>query len=318
MESMPCQGIQVSEAKVGVRTNSPSLLDPAKFFWMDTNFLSITRIPCEEGMDSFFEIKDGDFPPSFHLKEKTLKVSGPFSSWEEGAKDKRYSIFGNLGLFSSWVLRTLEQSHDIGTFHACGLTKGEKLLIIPGGAGAGKSVFIFKALDQGWKLLATEFVHFQVKGDVFVLKGAFKDAVRVETLRFHFPEWTQKLNLPMEEEVGGKLVVNLSGYQDERERIENPEIVLVFPHVEEEWERFWMEELKSQEELLRRLFHNASEKVGKSQILYGRMPVPGLDTSFLAQKRWNRLQRLYESGRLSQSFQSTTGIQDIPRIFHKL
>lgn len=315
---MECQGIQVSEAKVGVRTNSPSLLDSAKFFWMDTNFLSITRISCEEGMDSFFEIKDGPFSPGFHIQENTLKVSGPFSVWEKEAEDRRYSLFGNLGLFSSWVLRALEKSHDIGTFHACGLTKGEKILIIPGGPGAGKSVFLFKALDHGWKLFATEFVHFQVEEDVSLLKGALKDAVRVENLRFHLPQWAQKRSLSQKEEVGGKRVVDLSSYQDERERIENPEVVLIFPHVEENWDRFRLEELHSREELFRKLFLNASEKLGKSQFLYGRMAVPGVDDPLLARKRGNRLQRLYESGTLSLILQCTTGIKDANRIFQKL
>ncbi len=311
-------GLKVSEAKIGISTNSSHLLEPDRYFWLDTNFLDFTPTPYALPLDSIFEIFDGEDTPSTEIKDRIFLLRGNFSEWEKEAVDRRYSIFGNLGIFSSWVLRTLEQAHDILSLHASGLVKDNKILVVPGGAGAGKTVFIFNALDRGWKLFGTEFVHFRVSGGVEFFKGAVKDAVRVETLHSHFPKWIEKLGITVKEEVGSKFVVDLSPYQETNDRIQNPEIILVFPHIEEKRKNFDVCEIQDRKTLTRYLFHEASEKICKSQLLYGRMAVPGLDTDELAQKRLKHLENFIQSGLIKLFLSWISGVAETPKIFDKI
>ena len=307
-------GVKVSEAKVGVSTNSSHLLEREKFYWLDTNFLSVDFVPFEEAMDSYMEIEDVGGVPCFKIERSRLMVKGDFSKWEKEIKDKRYTLFGNLGIFSSWVLRTLEEEHDISTFHACALVKGERLVIISGGAGAGKTVFILSALKKGWKIFSTEFVHFRVKDKVEFFKGPIRDAVRVDTFRYHFPEMVEDLGINLREETGSKLVVDFSPFQVREYKLIDPEIILIFPHVEEKRERVIRKEIKDREILLRNLFNNASEKMEKSLLLYGKWAIPGLDTFPLAEKRRERLEKFLERGRVKESFLWVSGVKEVMKI----
>ena len=315
---MAKSGLKVSKARISILTNSPHLLEPDRFYWLDTNFLDVTPIPYERSLDSVFEIRDGEDKPSIKIEDQNLRLMGNFSDWEKETADLRYSLFGNLGIFSSWVLRTLEQAHDILSLHASCLVKDKKLLVIPGGAGAGKTVFILDALDRGWKLFGTEFAHFRLSESVEFFKGAVKDAVRVETLRSHFPQWIKKLGITVKEEIGSKLVVDLSSYQDTSEWIQDPEIILVFPHVEEKRKNLVVSEIQDRETMIRHLFHAASEKICKSQLLYGRMAVPGLDTDALAQKRLKHLEKFVQSGIIKLSLLWISGVTEVTEIFDRI
>jgi len=311
-------GLKISEAEIGALSNYSPILEKKSFYWFESNFLSVEYIPFRDGMDSYIEIINEEIQPPIEVAENILRLRGNFSRLEKTAKDPRYSIFGNLGIFSSWVLRTLEEAHDIHTLHACGLVKDNQLLIIPGGAGAGKSVFIFTALSRGWKILATEFVHFRVKNSVTFFKGALQDAVRVDTLEYHFPEFAKKMNIHVKEETGGKLLVDLFSFQWDTCRLENPCVFLVFPHVEDKRDRLVCKEVLEKEAVLRRLYHSASEKIEKGLLLYGHMAFPGLDTLKLAEKRKVSLEKFIEKGIIKNSFTCVSGIRDIPKIFASL
>ena len=311
-------GLKIGEAEIGASSNYPPILEKENFYWFETNFLSVEYIPFRDSLDSYIEIYDEESDFSLEIEKNILRLRGNFSRLRKNVKDRRYSIFGNLGIFSSWVLRTLEEAHDIHTLHACGLVKESQLLIIPGGAGAGKSVFIFTALSQGWKILSTEFVHFQVKDTVTFFKGALQDAVRVDTFKYHFPEFARKMNIALEEEMGGKLLVDLSPFQCSPDQLNNPEISLVFPHVEEKRDRLIFHEIKEKESILRQLFHSASEKMEKSLLLYGQVAVPGIDNLFLVEKRKVSLEKFMEKGIIKNSFFWVSGIKDIPKIFERL
>jgi len=311
-------GLKIGETEIGASSDYPQILEKQNFFWFETNFLSVEYIPFREDLDSYIEIYNEEAQPPLEIANNTLRLRGKFSQLEKMDHDPRYSIFGNLGIFSSWVLRTLEEARNIHTFHACGLVKDSRLLIIPGGAGAGKSVFIFTALSLGWKILSTEFVHFQVKDTVTFFKGALQDAVRVDTFKYHFTEFAQKMNIELEEEMGGKLVVDLSSFQCSPYQLNNPEIFLVFPHVEEKRDRLVCQETKEKESLLRHLFHSASEKIEKSILLYGHLALPGIDTLHLSKKRKDSLEKFIKTGIIKNSFTWVSGIKDIPKIFDML
>lgn len=311
-------GLKVSETKIGVVCNSQQLLEPKRFYWLDTNFLSIERLPFPEAQDSFLEILDRNSGPMMTVQGNILRLEGNFSRFEQEAQDLRYSIFGNLGIFSSWVLRTLEEKHGIYTLHACGLFKENRLLIIPGGAGSGKSVFIFSALNQGWKVFSTEFVHFRIQEELEFLKGSLKDAVRVNTIKWYFPDIAKKLKVRIKEETGSKQVVDLSSFQYREYRLVNPEIHLVLPHIEEKRDHISCQEVQDYEIILRSLFFSASEKIGKSNLLYGCMPLPGLDTRLLADNRKENLEKFINSGAIKQCLSWVSGVKAAQEIFARI
>ena len=304
-------GVKIGEAKIGVSTNFPALLEKDKFYWLDTNFLSFEFIPFNEAYDSFFEVVDSSESASFEIKGNKISLKGPFNKWDKKTKDKRYTLFGNLGVFSPWALRTLEETHDISTFHACAVVKGKKLMVISGGAGSGKTIFILSALKKGWKILSTEFVHFRVGEKVEFFKGSLRDAVRVDTFQYHFPEMREKLGINLKEEAGSKLVVDFSPFQVDRYKLIDPDIVVIFPHVEEKREIIIHKKIKDRETLLRNLFNTASEKIGKSVLLYGEFALPGLDTLYLAEKRRRRIERFLEIGKIKDSFLWASGVKKV-------
>jgi hypothetical protein len=312
------RGFEVGPARVGVSCNAPALLESRRFFWLDTNFKPVMRIPFSEAKDSRMEIWEGGAGPTLEFEGRTLVLRGSFIQLQGEARDPRYSIFGNLGIFSTWVLRTLEDARGVHTLHACGLVRDGRLLIVSGGAGSGKSVFLLSALDRGWRLFATEFVHFQARKDLVFFKGSLKDTVRVETFRDFFPEWPRRLGLELEAEVGGKLAVDLSAYQADGDRLENPELNIVFPHVEERRARILSGEIEDEEELRRRLFAGATEKIEKGILLYGRLAVPGFDDLSLGKRRAAAVERLMESGRLRRALSWVSGVEDAHRIFDRL
>jgi len=80
---MKHQGLKVGEARVRVTTNAPALLEPQRFFWLDTNFLRVDRIPPEKAGDSFLEIWDGGTGPVMEIEDRNLVLRGGFSRLEE-------------------------------------------------------------------------------------------------------------------------------------------------------------------------------------------------------------------------------------------
>jgi len=311
-------GLEVSEVKIGIKTNSPHLLEKDRFFWLDTNFLSVDKVPFEEAKDSLVKVWDNIGGTPLEIKRNTLCLRGNFSELEKEANDPRYSIFGNLGIFSSWVLRVLEETQNIYTLHACGLVKRNKLIIIPGGAGAGKSVFILSALRKGWKIFSTEFVHFRVKGGIEFFKGSLKDTVRVDTLKCYFQDVAEELGISLKAEIGGKMVVDLSLFQTDKYQIRPSDVILIFPHVEERRDRIICEELKDREILLRKLFNNASDKIGKSILLYSKLAVPGLDSVRLGQRRKENLEKFLQSGKVKKSLLWISGVKEAREIFDRI
>jgi len=311
-------GVKVSEARIGISTNTPQLVDKEKFFWLDTNFFSVDEIPFKKARDSFVEIVDVGGIPTMEAEGDLLRLTGPFSQLEEESLDKRFSLFGNLGVFSSWVLKTLEEKHGIFTFHACALVREDKFLVILGGAGAGKTVFILSSLKKGWRLFSTEFVHFRVKGGVTFFKGSVKDPVRVDTLINHFLWAKEEFRVNTADSVGGKSLVDLSSYQTQEYQYTNPDVILVVPHIEEKRRDVVHKDVDDRGAFLRTLFHNISDKISKSTLLYREFAIPGLDSANLVQKRTENIRNLLRSGVIKKSIIWVSGIDEVKGFFDRL
>jgi len=140
---------------------------------------------------------------------------GNFLELEKEAKDSRFSLLGNEGLFFRFVLKIMESKFNIFSLHACSLfdEKTERFFIICGGAGSGKTAFISKGIEAGLKIFSTEMTHFDLwsAGKLKFYKGSLLDNIRIANLKYDYPNIYERLelNLPeAEDEWGTKITLD--------------------------------------------------------------------------------------------------------------
>ena len=92
-------------------------------------------------------------------------------------------------------------------------------------------------------------------------------------------------------------------------------MVLVIPHVEEKRQRIIQEDVEDRDAFLRILFHNASDKIGKSTLLYREFAIPGVDSVSLVQKRKDNIRNLLRSGIMKKSVIWVSGVNDVQGFF---
>lgn len=245
------------------------------------------------------QIKVEDVPEEknlfFHREEDFLLLKGPISFWEEKCSDKRYTLWGNLGLLYRFTLYLLEKKHDLYSLHACSLYDVEQnhLWIIAGGAGSGKTIFLLSGLEAGLKLFSTETTHFQVKEDkVTWFKGSLLDNVRVRTLEKYFPYFLSS-SFPISPPYKGKVAIDLSSFQTPFDKVDDlKRVTFIFPHIEEGWSTREERKINNKKEMAQLIYANISSKLSESIILYDSLPIIGWDESALAQKRWEAAKTL--------------------------
>ncbi len=129
------------------------------------------------------------------LEPDRVLAVGDWTALEAGNSDRRYSLFGNLGFVFRYVIHALERYHDTWSFHASAMVddKGD-LWLIPGGAGAGKTVFLLEGLTRGWTIFSTEMTHVRLTdGGYEFYKGSLFDNIRLGTLLYDFPAVLERL-----------------------------------------------------------------------------------------------------------------------------
>jgi hypothetical protein len=290
--------IQVCSAKIKLVSNIKELLLFKKGLIADieTDFYKVEEIEfCDDNIDGHFYIINEDSEVKISISSDNIIASGNIQKLENEAEDIRWSLLGNEGLFYRFVLKILESKKDIYSFHACSLFDDKKnhLYIISGGAGAGKSIFLLNAIKKGLKIFSTEMTHFKVDHqDLTFFKGSILDNVRVGNLKHDFPEIADDLNLEFDEESNcwnKKIVIDLSRYQVSDQEIVNPQITLIFPHIERNMKESILSEIKDKKDIIKQSFDNISSKISESILLYEQVPVNGLDTPRLAMKRLKTL-----------------------------
>ncbi|MDP3039018.1 MAG: hypothetical protein Q8O18_04010, partial [Deltaproteobacteria bacterium] len=201
------RAVKIVEARIGLVSNNEKLITEARYFEgqvmesLLTDIHSIEPIPFSDDLDScFVVIDDPNIQPQVKITEKVCTATGDFSRYEKECSDNRYSLFGNLGLFFKYLLVTLERYHQIYSFHASSMYSPSRdtLLLVVGGAGAGKTVFLLKGLEDDWKIFSTEMTHmrFTDKGCEFHM-GSLFDNIRLGNLIYDFPQANQKLKVEL-------------------------------------------------------------------------------------------------------------------------
>ena len=171
-----------------------------------------------------------------------------------------------------------------------------ELMLVVGGAGAGKTVFLMEGLRRGYQIFSTEMTHLEFRGgDVVLHKGSLVDNIRLGTFVYDFPDVAAQIGLELPEVANvwaHKLAVDLASVAPAVDELVNPRLSLLFPKIESGRETAVVADVPPGPKLVKLLFDNASEKIGGTALLYDRIPLPGTDAPDIAAKRLAGMNRL--------------------------
>jgi hypothetical protein len=199
------RAVKILHARIGILSNNEALIHASNYFEgqvmesLLTNIHSIEKIPYADDLDAYFvALDDPHIRPQVRMNGKVLTATGDFSRYEKECSDNRYSLFGNLGLFFRYLLVVLEQSYETYSFHASSMYSPSRntLLLVVGGAGAGKTVFLLKGLEDDWRIFSTEMTHLQFTKEGYLFSmGSLFDNIRLGNLIYDFPRANDKLKV---------------------------------------------------------------------------------------------------------------------------
>jgi hypothetical protein len=296
--------LRILEATVAISTNRKALLPrlppPLEVKSLLTDFHDIVVVPSSASADGrLLVLEDARIRPQCTLSETRALFRGPWLDLSAKASDLRFSLWGNQGFLYRFVLLLLELKHRIFSLHACALYQENRnrLFVVAGGAGSGKTVYLLSGLEHGLALFSTETVHFrQAQNGFHWFKGSLVDNVRLGTLRHHFPRFHPETVEPASPaEWQEKMAVDLSAFQSSADELVAPEVIVIFPRVEEGWLSFGFYPFEDSRKAAKALFDNISEKISQSVVLYDRLSLPGLDRPRLAEARWQVALKLSQS-----------------------
>jgi len=306
------RAVKIVEARIGLVSNNEKLITEPRYFAgqvmesLLTNIHSIEPIPFSDDLDScFVVIDDPNIQPQVKITEKVCTATGDFSRYEKECSDNRYSLFGNLGLFFKYLLVTLERYHQIYSFHASSMYSPSRdtLLLVVGGAGAGKTVFLLKGLEDDWKIFSTEMTHFRFtdKGYEFY-RGSLYDNIRLGNLIYDFPKANEKLQVEIPPGVtdvwGYKIAIDMR-HIAASPHYRNPRVTVVDARIESGRDTPIVKTVTRQEKIVKILFDNATEKLGPTLVFYDVIPVESFDTPELMRRRLDVMQRFVAEVKLN-------------------
>jgi hypothetical protein len=316
------RAIRIVHARLGLVSNNRELITRSEYFTdrvpqsLLTDYHRVDDVPWDggpAGVDA--EIRIIDTPglaPAIALEPDLVLAVGDWTALEAANSDRRYSLFGNLGFVFRYAIHALERHHDTWSFHASAMVddKGD-LWLIPGGAGAGKTVFLLEGLTRGWTIFSTEMTHLRLTaGGYEFYKGSLFDNIRLGTLRYDFPAVLERLGteLPASKDPwGSKIALDLGHVQTPSDVLVSPSLRIVNPKVESGRDRAVVTRLDRREKLVKLLFDNATEKHGNTVLLYDRIPVPSLDTPALMARRLGAMQALVDRATIKSARSTLCG-----------
>ncbi len=299
------RAVSVIEASFGLVSNNAWLLHNPEFFseykmqCLLTDVYRVDDIPFGPDLDAYFYIYDiPNTPPAIRIGEREVWAAGPMSQLDARMADRRYSLFGNLGVFFKYCMATLERRHGIYSFHASAMYVPERneLIAVIGGAGAGKTVLILEGLSRGYQIFTVEMLHFAFRPEgVVFFKGALMDNIRVGNLVYDFPKAAERLGaqIPKVDDIWGtKIALDFRPMAPASDVLVNPKLTLLFPRIEAGRDRAIISDIANRAKLKWMLFNNATEKIGGSNFFYEAITVDTMDTPDLMAKRAEAMDRL--------------------------
>lgn len=288
------KALKCLKATIGIESNLETLLPGLPFKRevksLLTDFRDIEEIPYSNNLDGYIHIEDMEDEPSCSRKGERFRFEGPFHRLTRQASDLRFSLWGNQGFLYRFILYLLEKKHGIYNFHACALYDEEKrqLLVIIGGVGSGKTVYLLSGLAKGLKLFSTETVHFRIDSEgITWFMGSLIDNIRWGTLIHNFPRFLPDEEPPKKgEEWQAKIALDLSSYKASVEELKNPEsMIVLFPRIEEGRKGCIFHPIEDRRKAAKDLFDNISQKLTETVVLYDRLPLLGFEEKAMAEVR---------------------------------
>lgn len=304
------RAVQCVDARIGIISNNEELIRNPRYFdstlveSLRTNVLEYRETEYANLDAEFVVIDDPSAQSSISIGPETCFCSGDFTKYENQCKDIRYSLFGNLGLFFRYSMSVLERKHRIYSFHASSLfvPSSNTLVLVVGGAGAGKTVYLLKGLLEDWQVFSTEMTHFRIVDDnVEFYKGSLYDNVRLGSLLYDFPNAVDKLGIELPESENpwnDQIAIDLSSIQAEDKYV-NPKVLILNVRIESGRKEAIISQIGEEQKILFHLFKNAGEKFAYPWLMYEHIPVQGCDDEELAQKRLDALRLFLKKGNLS-------------------
>lgn len=290
------RAVQCLDCRLGIVSNNNRLIRDKTYFAsarvesLLTDVKSYAEVPYEGVNAEFIVLDDPQMEPFVSIGEEACTCAGDISEWEEACSDLRYSVFGNLGLFFRYTLATLERYHGIYSLHASSVYIPDKntLMIVIGGAGAGKTVYLLRAVEEDWKIFSTEMTHFRItKQGLSFFKGSLYDNVRLGSLIYDFPGVAGRLGIRIpqsDDPWESQITIDLRPMQAEESYL-NPRVQIVLARIESNRDEADVRSIDRGDRLVRHLYKNASEKFAYPWLMYERIPVEGCDDRWLARTR---------------------------------
>jgi hypothetical protein len=173
---------------------------------------------------------------------------------------------------------------------------------------------MLRGMQMGLELLTAEMGHFSVdNGGIKFYKGALVDNVRIGNLKYNYPFILEKLDVKLgcvENEWGKKIALDMGRFQTKQDVIENPQLVVILPRVEQGRKEYFSQVEKDSQKVSRQLFENASEKIGQSVLLFEAVPFVCLDTPDSANRRLRAIQSLLAYKKLEKVVSIVSGPED--------
>jgi hypothetical protein len=319
------RAIRIVHARLGLVSNNRDLLTRSEYFTdrvpqsLLTDYHRVDEVPWDgtpSGVDAEIRIVDAPgLAPAIALEPDRVQAVGDWTALEAANSDRRYSLFGNLGFVFRYAIHALERYHDTWSFHASAMVddKGD-LWLIPGGAGAGKTVFLLEGLTRGWTIFSTEMTHVRLTdGGYEFYKGSLFDNIRLGTLLYDFPAVPERLGIVLPSSPdpwGSKIALDLGHVQTASDVLVSPSLRIVHPKVESGRTRAVVTEIGRREKLVKLLFDNATEKHGGTVLLYDRLPVPSLDTPTLMARRLAAMRSLVDRATITSARSTLCGARN--------
>lgn len=319
------------QAQVGLLSNNEELIfnppclrplevDIAPQIWnIATALHKVEEADHLRKLDGYLIVIDSAYLP-LHISASAnvIYLAGDIAAREATAQDKRWTLFGNLGLFFRYILSILETHHGIYSFHASSTynPRTNELMIFVGGPGSGKTVLLLEGLlHQGHQLFSTEMTHVRLtRQGCQCYKGALFDNIRVGTLVEDFPEIIGQLSVDLSaipDRWGKKYAVNLASYQTASDELVNPAIALIFPQIESGRRGIVINDRLPDHLVGRLLYNNLGEKLRESLHLYdGALVYDFPDVPQQREKRMHFVNAFMKLPQLKRRLSVLSGVQD--------
>ncbi len=248
-----------------------------------SNFHSLEEIDIPDSADVLLHLLDSDATEvTFSTKgEGEYVLEGPLSESERSAKDKRSSIFGNMGFFSKLLVRELEKKGVFSIHSTSFYDRGtNRLFLVMGGSGSGKSTVLLRAISLGGvEVFGTELTHFSFgERGVRLIKGSLWQNCRMGNLVVDFPELLDRfgLEVPPGDPWHSYKSVPMHSMQVSEDVLENAKIIVLLPRIEGERLRASIRKVPKAS-IKMTLYQNLSDKISPPSLLWGKYFIPSLD-----------------------------------------